>query len=342
MKKQQAAVMEGKNRLNVKEIPVPEIKEDEVLVKVKACSVCGSDINSLRTGLYMSDLPTVMGHEVSGIVVEKGDDVNGLEIGDHVALEPNIPCRKCKLCQKGLYHLCKNTEHIGNDNDGGFAEYVKIQYLNAYKISKEIPFEEAALMEPVGVCLEAIRRSRLGIGEKVLIIGNGPFGLIFIQLAKLAGAGEIYVSGRREHRNKIAKSYGATVINAIKDNEIDKIMEYTSQEGVDVVIDAAGTPSVFELAVKAAAPRGRVILFSHTVENVNFDITPVQMKELELLGSVNNPCTFEVVAELLRTKKIDLDDIITHKFTLNEIHEAMQIAENKEDNVLKAVVVFNE
>lgn len=337
-----AAVMEGINKLVLKDIPLPVINEEEVLVKVKACSICGSDVQSLETGLWMPNLPTVPGHEVSGVIVEAGCRVEGLRIGDRVALEPNIPCRKCDLCKRGYYHLCERTVHIGNHINGGFAEYVKIHYMNAYKFSDWVSFEEAALMEPIGVCLEAVRRSRLTIGEDVLIVGDGPFGLLFLQLCSIAGANNIYISGRRDFRLNVAKKYGAIVIDARKEDVAERILSETNGKGVPVIFDASGSTSFFDSALKVAAYRGRIVLFSYTKDKPQFDITPVHLKELDILGSVNNPHTFEDVDRLLNRKKVVLSDIITHRLRLEQIHEGMEMIKKKENRLIKAVVIFED
>ena len=336
-----AAVMEGINKLVLKDIQLPVINEEEVLVKVKACSVCGSDVESLETGLWMPNLPTVLGHEVSGVIAEIGSKVEGLKPGDRVALEPNAPCWKCDLCRRGNYHLCEKTVHIGNHINGGFAEYVKIHYMNAYRISDNISFEEASLMEPVGVCLEAVRRSRLAIGENVLIVGDGPFGLLFVQLCKIAGANNIYLSGRRDFRMKLAEKYGAIVINVKKEDVVERIKKETKGKGVQVVLDASGSTVFFDKVFEMTAYRGRIVLFSHTKDKPHFDITPVQMKELEILGSVNNPHTFEAVDRLISRKKIVLSDIITHRLGLEQIHEGIEMIQKKENGLLKAVVNFD-
>lgn len=336
-----AAVMEAVNKLVVKDVKMPVINEEEVLIKVKACSICGSDVESLKTGLWMPNLPTIPGHEVSGIVVETGSKAEGLKPGDRVALEPNIPCRKCDLCRRGNYHLCRETVHIGNHIDGGFAEYIKIHYMNVYKISDCVSFEEASLMEPVGVCLEAVRRSRLALGEDVLIVGDGPFGLIFVQLCRLAGANNIYLSGRRDFRLKMAEKFGAKVFDARKEDVKEKILAETDRRGVHVVFDASGSISFFNNVFELTSYRGRIVLFSMTKGIPSFDITPVHLKELEIIGSVNNPHTFADVHELLVKKKIDLNSIITHRLHLDQIHEGIEMIMNKENTLLKAVVAFD-
>lgn len=196
-------------------------------------------------------------------------------------------------------------------------------------------------MEPVGVCLEAVRRSRLSIGEDVAVIGDGPFGLLFVQLCGIAGANNIYISGRREHRLKVAQKYGAIAIDDRKEEVSERILAETGGKGVQVVFDASGSTRFFEAALKLAAYKGRIVLFSHTKDSPRFDITPVQMKELELLGSVNNPHTFEDVDRLLSRKKIDLSEIITHRLSLDQIHEGIARIQRKEDGLLKEVVVFD-
>jgi len=339
--KMKAAVMEALNELVVREIDVPDIGDEFVLVKTKACSICGSDIDELRTGAFATFFPIALGHEVSGVVHAVGTKVKQLKIGDRVALEPNMPCWKCDMCRKGFYHLCPNTDHIGCHSHGGFAEYVRIHELNCCILPDEVGFIEASLMEPIGVCLEGIRRSRLTLGEDILVFGNGPFGQIYLQLAQIAGAGEVIVAGRNEARNELSRTLGATVINTRKEDLKARVMEITHGRGVDVIIDAAGTPEVLSLAASVCKARGRIILFSYTLDPVTFSVPDIQLKEIDVLGSLNNPHTFPVVAELLRKKRIDLSGIITHTLPLDDIHHGIELAEKRLENCMKAVVLFD-
>ncbi len=339
--KMKAAVMEAINQLVVREIDIPEIGDEFVLIKTKACSICGSDIDELRTGAFAAFFPIVLGHEVSGVVHAVGSKVRLLKVGDRVALEPNMPCWKCEMCRKGFYHLCPNTDHIGCNSHGGFAEYVRIHELNCCVLPEEVGFMEASLMEPIGVCLEGIRRSRLVLGEDILVFGNGPFGQLYLQLAQIAGAGEVIVAGRNEPRNELSRKLGATVINTRTENLKQRVMEITKGRGVDVVIDAAGSPEVLRLAAEVCKARGRIVLFSYTMEPVTFMVPSIQLKEIDVLGSLNNPHTFPVVAELLRKKRIDLGGIITHTLPLEDIHHGIEMVENRLENCLKAVVAFD-
>ena len=336
-----AAVMTELNKMEIKEMPSPQPKAEEVLVKVKACSVCGSDIHAFKEKVFGLEPPLILGHEVAGIVKKVGDKVNGLKTGDRVALEPAVPCRECELCKKGKYHMCQNTTHLAVDSDGGFAEYVKLHYLNVHKIGTDIPFIKASLMEPIGVCLHGLKKAQLELGESILIVGNGPFGLIFTQLARLAGAGKVFVSGRRENRNRIARKYGARVID-IRDESVEEVINReTDNRGVDIVIDAAGTPSVFEDTFKVLRPGGRMVLFSYTKSEINLDISPVHMNEYQLIGSCRCPNTFGDVAQLISSKKLDLSEIITHVFPLDEIKKAFAVVQDRKQKCIKAVIEIN-
>jgi L-iditol 2-dehydrogenase len=338
--KMKAAVMEGINQLVVREIDVPEIGDEYVLVKTKACSICNSDIDELRTGVFAFMLPIALGHEVSGVVHAVGARVKTLKVGDRVALEPNMPCWKCDMCRRGFYHLCPNTDHIGCHSHGGLAEYVRIHELSCCRLPDEVGFVEAALVEPISVCLEGIRRSRLSLGEDVLVFGNGPFGQIYTQLAQIAGANEVLVAGRNPHRNELSRHTGAMVIDTRTENLVQRVMEITRGRGVDVVIDAAGSTEVLALAAEVCKARGRIVLFSHTMEPVALRVPSIQLKEIDVLGSLNSPHTFPVAVELLRKKRLDLSGIITHTLPLDDIHHGIELAEKRLENCMKAVVVF--
>lgn len=335
-----AAVMTGINELEIKDIMIPVINEEEILVKVKASSICGSDISALRKGVFHPSLPIVLGHETSGIVQQVGLKVNNLKTGDRVALEPAVPCRRCYLCKRGSYHMCRDTSHLAVNIDGGFAEYIKIHYLNAHKIPGNISFREASLLEPVSVCIHALKKSRLCFQDDIYIIGNGPFGLIFLQIAVLMGANKIFISGRRDYRNDIARSYGGRVIDIRKDNTYGIINEETSGKGVEVVVDAAGTNEVFKQAYEILSPQGRIVLFSHIESDININMSPIQSNEYEVIGSCRCPNTFIDAIKLLENKKIDLSKIITHSFSLDKVHQAINTAEDKESNCIKAVIEF--
>ncbi|HID96399.1 MAG TPA: L-threonine 3-dehydrogenase [Candidatus Latescibacteria bacterium] len=262
-----AAVLEDLNNMVVKEVEVPDIDEESMLVRVRACAVCGSDIRIFRHGNPRVHPPQIIGHEIAGEVVEVGSNVKGFKVGDRVAIGADVPCGECEWCQNGLGNNCGINYAIGYQFPGGFAEYVvlnpiTVRFGPVHKISGDLSFEEAALAEPLACCINGLELSRLGLGEAVVIIGAGPAGCMLAQLSKVMGASKVIMSQRSKKRLQLAKKFKADIlISASEENFVDRVLKETGGKGADVVVTACASSQAQEEALLVVKNRGRVNFF---------------------------------------------------------------------------------
>jgi len=295
-----AAVLYGIGDLRFEEVPLPQIKEGEALIKVKACGICGSDIaRVMEKGTY--SFPLIPGHELSGEVAEIRENISNLEKkgegvsfinGDRVVAVPLLPCYRCPHCQVGEYNLCDNYNYLGSRCNGGFAEYVKVPRENLIKIPPGVSFEEAALTEPASVALHALRRTKMEVGDRIAILGTGPIGVLLAQWARIWGADQIFLVDIVEKKLRVAQEYGFTeVINASKGDIVKSILEKTEQRGVDVSIEAAGVPITFKQSIQIARKGGKVIFLGNMRGEVILSdelISSILRRELAMYGTWNS------------------------------------------------------
>lgn len=317
-----AAVYHGKEDLRVEEVPVREPKDDEVLVRVKYCGVCGTDIHIFHGDGGSSDVtpPLIPGHEFSGVVEKVGAAVKTVKPGDRVAGNPNDMCGECYFCKNGKEHFCENNIGVGTTVDGGFAEYVVMHEKQVYKFSENLNFIEAAMAEPISCCLNAIDLCNIQMGATVLVIGGGPIGMIMLQLAKYAGASKLILSEPVEEKREQALKLGATkTINPLEENVQEVLNEYC--KNVDVVIECVGNIKTQEQAVQFAGKAATVMLFGLAAPGESFPICPDDLfkKELKVMSSYINPYTFERAMQVLEAKTIELESLITNIVPLEQI-----------------------
>ena len=335
-----AVVLEEIEKLVIKDIPAPEPGSKEVLVKIKACGLCGTDLKLYR-GQYRANTPVVLGHEFAGEVIEAGKEVKDIKVGDRVASDPNESCGACNWCRSARPCFCNDLAAYGVLRNGGFAEYAVVGEKGTYKIPEGLDYDIASFAEPVSCVCHAIDRANIKPGETVLIIGGGPTGQILLQMAKLAGAGELIMVTRSQWKLDFAKRLGAThTINVKEENVLKRTMEITGELGVDVVIEAVGTPETVEQAFGLAKRGGRVIIFGFSPQGAKATFIPFDIlsKELTILGSWVNPYTFPRALDLMASKKIDLESLVSTKISLDNIMDGFKALEEKPKGFMKAVV----
>jgi len=341
-----AAVLEKLEKIVVKEVKTPTTGEGEILVRVKSCAVCGSDIRIYHQGNPRVKPPQIIGHEIAGEVVEVGEKIESFKAGDRVAIGADVPCGVCKFCRNGLGNNCSINYAIGYQFPGGFAEYIllnetTVKYGPLHKIPDNLSFNEASLAEPLACCLNGYELANLKVGDSVVIIGAGPIGLMLVELAKNMGAGKIILSQRSKERLKIAKKFSADAfISALEENFVERVIEETGGEGADVVMVACANPSAQEEALKIVAHRGKVNFFGGLPPGsakIKIDSNLIHYKECFLLGSHGSvPRQHKIALNLLSRGIIKGKDFITHHFSLNEIKEAFKVAEKHQG--LKVIV----
>lgn len=315
----------------LKEVPVPTVGEDEVLVHIKATSICGTDLHIYNWDAWADKTvltPNVFGHEFAGIVADIGDRVRGVKIGDHVSAEGHMICGTCKACRTGNGHVCPNTKSFGITAPGCFAEYAVVKASNIIHNAPELPFEIACLQDPLGNAVQTVLSGDI-VGKTVAIIGVGPIGLLAIKVAKACGAGAIYAVDINPNRLKMALQMGADeTINAMEARTSEELRRLTGGEGVEVVLEMSGNPMAIADAFEAAANAGRVSLLGIPTKEVSLDVTNhIIFKGLKVEGITGRKMyqTWYQMKGLLNQHRVDLASVITHRFTLDQYEEAFRL-----------------
>jgi len=347
-KTMRAGVFREKGIVRVEEVPVPEVGDGEVLIKVAACGVCGTDIKKIYHRYV--EPPQILGHELAGTVVAVGRGVTKRKRGDRVMSFHHIPCGKCFYCERCLFSQCKQYKTTGltagfTPNGGGFAEYVKAMSWVAERgivaLPDNISFEEATFIEPINTILKAVQKARVAPGETVLVVGCGPIGLQLLMVAKLAGP-RLYTSDPVSLRR--AKSLTLGAIESFDPSGgklVEAIKARTEGRGADAVLVAVAHPAVVVEALAAARPGGRVLLFAANdpVTKIEFPAAAVGIDEKEILGSYSAAVDIqEAAAELVLHKKLPVMDIVTHRFPLDKIQEALDLAAQPTAESLKVLI----
>ncbi|TKJ46712.1 galactitol-1-phosphate 5-dehydrogenase [Candidatus Aerophobetes bacterium Ae_b3a] len=355
--KMKAAVLYGIGDLRFEEVPLPKTKKREVLVRVKACGICSSDIaRVMEKGTY--SFPLIPGHELSGEVANIRGDISSLkeetksvnQNGDRVVVAPLLPCYKCPHCQIGEYNLCDDYDYLGSRCNGGFAEYVKAPQENLIKIPPGVSFEEAALTEPTSVALHALRQARIEVGDKVAILGTGTIGIILAQWARIMGASEVYLVDVVEEKLRVAQEYSFTeTVNASKEDTVKSILEKTGQRGVDVSIEAAGNPITFKQSIQVVRKGGKVVFLGNIRGEVTLPdelVSSILRKELTMYGTWNSRFTelpkneWAATLHFIKVGKLKVKPLITHRFELKQAREAFQMMYKGEEFFNKVMFVI--
>jgi len=336
-----AAVLYGVRDLRLEDVPKPEISDNEVLIRVNACGICGTDIHIYR-GEWKTNTPIILGHEFSGVIADVGREVKGLNIGDPVVAEPNIPCGSCYFCRMSeRNYFCENLEATGVTVNGAFAEYVKVVASNVYKLPKGYNLDEAALIEPLACCVRGIDQAKIKIGDTVAIIGAGPVGLILLQLALQSGASMVIQTDMEDSRLRLAKKLGADhTINVTEEDPVESIKELTGGYGVDVAIEAVGKPEAITQAMRATQRGGRLVIFGVSPEDAVWKVRPFELydKELTIKTSYRSPYTFQRAVKIAVSGRVRLKTLISHIFKIDKVHRAFEVAEKRLEGAVKVLV----
>lgn len=306
-----ALVLTEKNVLEQKQVPIPEIGPAEVLIKVAYAGICATD-KEIITGKLPSPLPLIPGHEISGVVVQKGDLVKGLEVGDRVVVDPAVPCGECRFCRANKPEFCQIYREMGINVDGGWAEYVKALSRCTHKIPDVMGMKSAAIFEPMTCPFGAVDAASVNPGEQVLIIGDGAAALYFTQIVRMMGAASNTVVYKREDRVGLLKSLGAEVlIGGDEVSKLDKSHPVQSQGGFDLVIDAVGLSETVQSAVQYARIGGRIVLYGFKDECTdNFPHREIILKNLTIFGRTNSPSVWPRAIECVKSGLITLDPFV--------------------------------
>lgn len=312
------------------EVPIPHPGPGEVLVKVLATSICGSDLHIYEWNDWAQThirIPQIMGHEMAGEVVEVGKGVSRVKVGDYVSAETHIVCGRCYACRTGHAEACQNLKILGIDTDGAFAEYVVIPEENAWINDPSIPPEIATLQEPTGNAVDTALAEDIS-GKTVLITGQGPVGLITTGVAAASGASLIITTDLKDSRLELSKKMGATyTLNPLRDNVVEAVMDLTGGNGVDVFLEVSGSPKALAEGFRALAPGGRASLLGLPDGPVEVDLNNwIIFKGVRVYGIIGRKLfsTWYKTSRLILSGKLDLRPLITHRLPLSRFHEGME------------------
>ena len=343
----QAAVYRGQNDVRLETVPVPEIGNGEILVRVHTCGICGTDLKKIATGSHSA--PRIFGHETSGVVAAVGRNVRNFAAGDRVMVFHHIPCGNCYYCEHKTFAQCETYKKVGctagfEAAGGGFAEYVRVMdwivTAGTVRIPDDVSFEQACFVEPVNTCMKGIESLRLQAGETVLVIGQGPIGIILATLAQRAGA-VVTTSDLYRDRLTISVTFGLqNFVDASCNDVVERVREQTDGRGADAAILAVGGNNLIRTAMDAVRPGGRVLLFAQTARGeATIDPAAICVDEKTLLGSYS--ASVELQAESVRwvmDREVDLDRLISHRFPLSRCVEALNLAAHPKPDSMKIVI----
>jgi L-iditol 2-dehydrogenase len=343
-----AAVYRGINDVRLEDVPVPQIGAGELLIGVHTCGICGTDLKKISTGSHSA--PRIFGHETTGVIVALGAGVHDYKIGDRVMIFHHVPCRDCYYCKHKVFAQCPTYKKVGatagyEPSGGGFAEYVRVMDWivargGVVRIPDDVSFEQASFIEPVNTCMKGIETLRLIPGETVLVIGQGPIGIILAILARRCGA-RVITSDLFPQRLTIAKTFGLNeTIDAFASDTVKTIKQMTEARGADAVVLAVAGSGLIRLAMDATRPGGRVLLFAQTQHgDAVIDPASVCVDEKSLLGSYSASVDLQdESARFVLNREVNLERLISHRYPLAESIDALHLAAHPKPDSMKVVI----
>ncbi len=337
--KMKAAVVDGLDLMAVREVDKPEIDDLSMMLKVKATAVCGSDIRIFHHGNNRVSYPAIIGHEISGEIVEVGKLVHGYQVGDRVALGADVPCGECIFCKAGIGNNCQINYAMGYQFQGGFAEYVPLNAIMVNhgpitKLPDHVSYEEGALAEPLACVLNALELSPVKLGDVVVVIGAGPIGCMLAEVAKKMGAAKVIVLQRSTPRLELAKkTINADIfVSTLDEDGVERVLKETGGLGADVIFTANPSPETQAQAIMMAKNRARVNFFGGLPKDqseVKINTNQIHYKELFITGAHGSmPHHHMQAVDLIASGTIDIKKFISHKFRLDDVKEAFKTAES--------------
>lgn len=334
----QAIVFPKRTTITVEQVPEPTCGPDEAVIRVRACGICGTD-HHIYQGDYFSSYPIIPGHEFGGEVVEVGKNVNVVQAGDRVAVDPNIYCGECHFCRQQHNNHCLNFEATGVTRNGAFAEYVAVPARTCYRIPEHISFQEAALIEPLSCVAFALNRIRVYPGDEVLIFGAGPMGLLLLQALQRSGASKVVAVDKRENRLAMAEDMGAYAVVAAGPDQKAELESYAPY-GYAVVVDATGVPSVVQQAFQYLKPRGQYLQFGVNPREATVQIRPYDIfrNDWTIIGSFALCYNFNASIAWIESSTIDAEPLVSHFLPLERFQEGFELSRSGESMKVQLAV----
>ncbi|MCU4743007.1 zinc-dependent alcohol dehydrogenase [Natronoglomus mannanivorans] len=338
---QQAVVTDGTGSAWMEDREIPEPEPGEVLVRVRAVGICGSDIGLIEgEGPPWTDYPVVLGHEVCAEVVELGAGVDGeLSVGDRVALHGFLYCGTCAPCRDGRYYQCDDVQEVGFSLDGGYREYATWPAYTLTPIPDDVTDLEACQIDSAGCTLHAMKRASTSFDDTAAVLGPGALGLFGVQLLRAQGVRDIVLTGTRDERLEAGERLGADyTINVREEDPVEALLEYTDGRGVDICVEAAGAGDVVDTCLQSTAKQGTVVLTGVFGQRKEIDPDPIVLNELTVVGGVTSANATQETIELFRRGDLTVDNVVTHEFELADYEEAIETVRERRDGVNKAVL----
>ncbi|HQK94931.1 MAG TPA: NAD(P)-dependent alcohol dehydrogenase [Armatimonadota bacterium] len=340
-----AAVLHGTRDLRVEDVPVPTtLGPHDCRVRVGAVGVCGSDVHYYehgRIGPFVVEKPMILGHECAGTVVEVGAHVKGITEGQRVAIEPGVPCRRCRFCHEGKYNLCRDVVFLATPPvDGAFCEYVVSPADFLFALPDAMTLEQGALVEPLAVGVHAARRGGVKPGDTVAVIGMGTIGLLTLQAAAAHGATRAIAADVQPNRLAAAGQVGATrLVNAASESVVEAVHEETNGLGADVVFETAGTVATVQQTTECVRPGGVVVLVGLPPESeFPFDVMSLLNREFDVRGVFRYANAYRACVDLIATGRVNVEPLVTARYRLEEAEEALVFASTRKDSCIKVAV----
>jgi D-arabinitol dehydrogenase (NADP+) len=340
-----AAVIEKPGQVAVRDVPDPRPAPGEVIVAVALAGLCGTDVH-IYEGEVNYGYPVIPGHEVVGTIVEVGEGVSDLAPGTRVAFDPNIPCGHCHFCRRLRFNHCLNWQAVGVTRDGGFAERVAVPARVVYPIG-DMPFEQAGFIEPLSCVVYGLQRAMPALGDRVLVFGAGPIGLLMLQALRRAGAAQVVVSDLQAERLELAARLGADgstelaeVVTIAAGEGQDGMLRELAPLGYDMVVDVTGVPAVVARCFDYVTPGGKVLLFGVCPEDATIPFSPFHLyrRDIAIYGSFALNVTFGPAIELLRAGAVQVEPLISHRLPLAQFPRALEIARTRSEPAMKIVI----
>ena len=326
-----SAVFYGKHDLRVEEHEMPKVGPKDVLIQVKACGVCGTDVHIYEGDKGAAEVtpPTILGHEFSGVIAEVGSEVTNYKAGDRVCIDPNCYCGACEPCRNGVVHYCEHMIGYGTTVNGGFAEYCAVNERQVYKLGDNTSFEQGAMTEPVACCLHGMDMCEIRPGHQVVVIGGGMIGLLMLQLSRLAGAAKVALLEPVESKREVGKKLGADICIDPIHEDVKARLKEEGMTWVNTVIECVGRPSTIEQAIDIAGNKAVVMMFGLTKPDETISVKPFEIfrKELVLKASYINPYTQKRALDLIDSGRLDVSSM---EYEVADLDELADILSNPE------------
>ncbi|MBI1387048.1 MAG: alcohol dehydrogenase catalytic domain-containing protein [bacterium] len=339
-----ALVLTEYNKFEIQQMPTPELGEDDVLIEVKACGICGSDVHGMDGSTGRRIPPIVMGHEAAGVIVETGSLVKGWRTGDHVTFDSTVYCGSCWHCRRGEINLCDHRMVLGVScgeyrRHGAYAEYVAVPQRILYRIPGNVSFERAAMVEPLSIAMHAVSLTPITLNDCVLVVGAGMIGLLVIQAAIAAGCGQLIAVDLESEKLELARQLGASIVlNANECNVADEVKRLTEGRGADVAFEAVGASTSVNVAVHTLRKGGALTLIGNLAPTIEFPLQAVVTRELRVQGSCASRGDYPACLDFISRGRVNLDPVHSASVPLEAGAEWFRRLYNKEKGLMKVIL----